>query len=390
MEKSGRVLLAVCLIRGLAGGGINMTASLFLPQVAAALGVGIGTVSVYLSIVSATLVLVLPTAGRLLPRTSPHVVAIVGAALMGLSYAALGLMDHVFGWYLLAVPLAIGAALVVNLLGPVLLGRWFARRTGLVMGVMMAAVGLMSAILQQLAAGLIGSYGWRAAYGILGVGVFAAVCLCTLLLPRGGRAAWGSAQTAASREGLTAAEAAKLPAFYLIFSVLILLTGAAVFTQHIPAYCAALGRNLQQSGLALAVCSVGNAIGAVAIGAVCDRLGGRLTGLCLTALWLGAVALFAVSHHFAVLLLASFFHGLCGAGVMVLAPLLAIRHFGRRDYARIFARVSMGTPLASILLVPAYGYLYDAFGSYRPVLGFVAVLLVLAGGCFAALRAPAP
>ena len=62
MKKTGfhycwLVLAGIILIRGFAGGGINMTSGLFLAPVAADIGVGIGSLSIYLSITSIVMVL---------------------------------------------------------------------------------------------------------------------------------------------------------------------------------------------------------------------------------------------------------------------------------------------------------------------------------------------
>lgn len=59
------VLVGIILIRGFASGGINMTASLFLTPVSQGLGVGIGTLSLYFSIMSVVTILWLPYAGKL-------------------------------------------------------------------------------------------------------------------------------------------------------------------------------------------------------------------------------------------------------------------------------------------------------------------------------------
>ena len=44
---------------------------------------------------------------------------------------------------------------------------------------------------------------------------------------------------------------------------------------------------------------------------------------------------------------------------MVLSPILTIQFFGQADYEQIYAKVSMGAPLASVLLIPVYGFIYD-------------------------------
>ena len=69
---------------------------------------------------------------------------------------------------------------------------------------------------------------------------------------------------------------------------------------------------------------------------------------------------------------------------MVLAPILTIQFFGQRDYEKIYAKVSMGAPLASIVLIPVYGFVYDATAQYGYVLLGMIGLLLLAAFCIAA------
>ena len=92
------ILLGVILIRGFAGGGLNTVSALFLSPVAAELEVGIGSLSIYLSITSIVTVVWLPAAGRLINRYDIRAVALAGALLQCLSFAGFGWMDSVFGW----------------------------------------------------------------------------------------------------------------------------------------------------------------------------------------------------------------------------------------------------------------------------------------------------
>ena len=123
MHYAWLVLVGVILIRGFAGGGLNMTSSLFLAPAAAEIGTGIGSLSVYLSITSVVMVIWLPAAGKLINKYDVRKMAAAGAALQALSFAGFGLMKTVYGWYVLAIPYAMGAALIVNLLGPILINR---------------------------------------------------------------------------------------------------------------------------------------------------------------------------------------------------------------------------------------------------------------------------
>lgn len=380
------VLAGVILVRGFASGGINMTASLFLPSVAGELRVGIGTLSVYFSIMSVVTVLWLPLAGGLINRYPVRLLVPLAAALQALSFAGFGLMRHVAGWYLLCVPQAMGAAILTGLLGPILINRWFPRSTGRVLGLQMACVWLFAAALQPLTSRMIEQRGWRDAYIASGLTAFAVMAAAALLLLRD-RPADREAQArnpgdAEPFHGVQIAEreAVHSASFALLLIFMIAMTGAAVFTQHIPTYGAMLGYSLSQSGLAMALSSVGSAVGSLAIGLVCDRVGGLKTCYGVIALWMLAVAGFLLGGAgFGMFAAASLLHGAASASIAVIAPILTIAFYGKRDYERIYAKVSMGAPLSSILLVPAYGFIYDATGSYAAVLVLMLALLCAAG-----------
>lgn len=384
------VLAGIILIRGFASGGINMTASLFLPPVSQELGVGIGTLSVYFSIMSVVIVLWLPLAGKLINRYPVRILVPVSAALQALSFAGFGLLNHVLGWYLLAIPQAMGAAILVSLLGPILIHRWFPHNTGLILGIQMAFVWLFAAVLQPVTSRILETNGWRYAYFFTGLITFFVMAAAALLLLRDRPARTENDETgrseknpaAESGDGIEIPEkvATRSASFVLLLIFMIAMTGAAVFTQHIPTYGSLMDYSLGQVGNAMALASVGSAIGSIAIGFICDRIGGLKTCCGILLLWLLAVAGFLSSEAgFPVLMAASFLHGIASSSIAVIAPILTLIFYGKKDYEKIYAKVSMGAPLASILLVPLYGFIYDATGSYFTVLILLIVLLCVAG-----------
>lgn len=390
------ILLGVTLIRGVAGGGINMTAGLFWAPVAADIGTGIGSLSIYMSISAVTTVLCLPWAGKWIHRYDIRIVAAAAAILQTVSFASLGWMRHVFGWYVLAVPQAIGASVLVNLLGPILINRWFAAKEGLMMGIQMAFVGLAGALLQPAASVLIEHAGWRSAYLLIGGGVLIVVMLAAFFLLRGhpremGLAAYGAqpSRTESSRpqtrEQTAPVKVLRSPVFYLLLIFMICITGVAVFIQHVPTYGLTLGFTSQQTGLALAFASVGNAVGSIAIGIISDRIGSLKTCFCLIGAGFAAIiGFFGSTFGFAVFGVSAFLYGILSSGVMVLSPILTIQFFGQRSYEQIYAKVSMGAPLASVLLIPAYGFIYDHLKNYNAVLITMTVLLAVSAVCISA------
>ena len=387
------ILLGVILIRGFAGGGINMTSGLFLSPVSEDIGVGIGTLSIYLSITSIVMVLWLPIAGKLINKYNIRIMALVGAVLQALSFMALGYMNTVYGWYILAIPYAMGATILVNLLGPILINRWFAKNPGMMMGIQMAFVGLFGAVLQPLTSNIISQRGWRVGYIFIGGLTFFIVLLTALILLKNkpediNLSAYGSDSKTTKRDSLGEGNATveisektalKSISFYLLLLFMITITGIGVFIQHIPTYGSLLGYSVKQTGAALAYASVGSAIGSIAIGIVSDKIGSLKT--CYGMIGIGILAIIGFlfsGNSFIVFSLSTFLHGLVSSGIMVLAPILTLKFYGQTDYEKIFAKVSMGAPIASIILIPVYGFIYDMTRSYQVVLYGMICLLIIA------------
>lgn len=89
--------------------------------------------------------------------------------------------------------------------------------------------------------------------------------------------------------------ATRSASFVLLLIFMTAMTGAAVFTQHIPTYGGLIGYSLSQIGIGMSLSSVGSAVGAIAIGLVSDKIGGLKTCLGIIILWLVAVAGFIFS-----------------------------------------------------------------------------------------------
>lgn len=388
------ILLGIILIRGFTGGGINLTLGLFLTPVSQEIGVGIGTLSLYMSITSIVTVLWLPLAGKLFNKYDIRIIAIVGGILQVLSFVAFGFMNSVYGWYVLAIPFAMGSTILVSLLGPILINRWFAKNQGLIMGIQMAFVGLFGVIVQPVTSTIISNKGWRAGYYILGGVTFIIVVVSSLLFLRNNPedinlSAYGADSQSEKKVKSSQSDntvyisektAIHSASFYLLVLFMLCITGVGVFIQEIPTYGTVLGYSAKQAGSVLAYASIGTAIGSVLIGIISDKIGSINT--CYIMIGIGIIAVigfFLSSYSYFILVIATFLHGLVSSGIMVLAPILTIKFYGQKDYEKIFSKVSIGGPLASVVLIPLYGFVYDVTKSFLIVLIGMICLLVIAG-----------
>lgn len=173
-------------------------------------------------------------------------------------------------------------------------------------------------------------------------------------------------------EAMSASEAIKSKSFKCLVFFIIGIGSSAVFIQHITPYAVQLGHGFATIGYAVSLTSIGAAIGSIAIGYLSDKVS---TGILVNGLI--AIVLFLVAKdNFIIFAIASFMHGITTAALGVLAPILVISFYGKRDYEEIFSKLMAGLPVSSIFLVPLYGFIYDIFGDYKYVLFFIFAILV--------------
>ena len=380
------VLVGTIIVRGFAT-GLNTVSSLFLAPVSKELGTGIGTLSIYYSIISVVQIIWFSYAGRLLNKYDVRWVSAAAVCLQTIAYAALGFMRHVTGWYVLAIPLAMGAGVLVNLLGPILVNRWFGKNTGTILGIQAAFVGLFGAVLQPVTSNMIEVKGWRETYFSMGLLALCVMLLAAVFFVRNRPAEILTDKNIPSKKRDARGNSKTVPrsaVFYALIIFLFAVTGVAVFVQHIPTYGTLLGYSMASIGMVLSFASIGNAIGSFFIGFLSDRIGGLRTCYLIIGIWLAAVVGFLFGgSHFMIFMSAAFLNGLVTPSVMVTAPILTQIFFGKSDYEKIYAKVSTGVPLASIFLIPIYGFIYDMTGNYLIVLFILMILLLLAGASIA-------
>ncbi|WP_284141183.1 MULTISPECIES: MFS transporter [unclassified Virgibacillus] len=385
------VLLGLSIMIGLARGGINNAGGLFLTPVSEDLGIGIGSLTLYLSISSIVTMIFLPIAGKMMANFNIKGLLIFAIILQAGSFAMFGLMNSVWGWYIFSVPMAIGAIFVTTMAGPVLINRWFKKHNGLAMGVMMAAVGLFGAVIQPLVGRLIAEQGWRNAYIILGVAAIVIIIPVVLLmirktpaekglLPYGMEEMTGTddqSQDSAER-GVTMADAKKSMAFYAILLFFFFMTAIGSFAQHIAPYAMGIGYDVEFAGNVMGAFMVGMLVGALAFGFLTDKIGARNTAIfsMLTGIVSVNLLLF-VPGNATVFTVAIGIFGFVTASIGTLGPLLTTAIFGNKEYSVIYASVGIGLAVAGIVALPGYGFVYDITGSYTSVLYTIVVMLII-------------
>ncbi|WP_217587103.1 MFS transporter [Lentibacillus saliphilus] len=386
------MLICLCLMVGLGRGGLNNSGGLYLTPVSEDLGIGIGSLSVYMSIASIATMVFLPIAGKILTKYDVRLVLVGAVILQAGSFSMFGFMNSVWGWYIFAVPMSIGAIFITQVSGPVLLNQWFKKRTGFAIGVMMAASGAIGAIIQPIIGSLIENQGWRFAYTSIGVVVIAIsvpIIIFFIRKPQDknmlpyGQAEVTQDDNQETKEpevsGVELAVARKSMALYALILFFFLITSFGSFAMHIPSYAMSMGHDVKFAGNVMSAFMIGMLVGSLTFGYLSDKIGAKSTALFAMVVGFTSVSLLLFLAEMNIMLMLGVgLFGFVSASIGTLGPVLTSTLFGNRDYTQIFSTASLGLAVAGILALPIYGYIYQFTGTYSSALYAILVMLVIA------------
>lgn len=389
-------------------------AGIFYTSVSEHLGVGTGTLSYYTSLLWAASLVALPLLGKLFSRVDARICVGGAIALAAADFVWLSQMQALWQFFVAALVMGISVTMLLFIAPSTLINRWFAKRAGFFIGIVMAFTGVGGVVWSAVGGVLLETIGWSATYL-----VFAALAIATL--PTGilfvsdspekkGVLPWGAEPNAAKTSdadlealpsGATEAEEAEEAAEANLaiseqgmgaraafrtrtFPLLLVMCFSLNFNMYvyfmIPSYV-----NLSEIGAlmpllgatASSVAMAGQTISKIVLGYVGDRFpyAGSIAGVSLGVV---GVALLAIGAGNAVVIYAAAFtYGFYYGVTNVMMPILTRHSFGNRDYAQIYSRISMAATLAGATAGFIWGSVIDATGSYMSMFVGVGGMLVL-------------
>jgi MFS family permease len=340
-----------------------------------------------------------PVVGRLADRWGPRMVLAAAGVLLGVG--TLGAAGVVTLWQLYAtvgVIVAVGSGSATAGVGAVVVTRWFEARRGLALGITGGAMAAGQLLIVPLAMWLTVSWGWRAAFLVLGVGFLALMLPVVLGVVRNDPAEIGLAPYGATPAPVAAAaggrprdrtslgEALGTAPFWLLagsFWVCGYTSSGLVLTHLIP-HATDHGFHAAAAAQALGVMGAFNVVGTIASGWICDRAGQKgplaayyaLRGLSLLFLpYVGTTpGLFAWAVVF----------GLNYISTVPATTALTAKIYGRYSVGELSGWIFFSHQIGSAVGSFTGGYLYDRFGDYTVAfhsaafVAFAATVMVLA------------
>jgi MFS family permease len=333
-----------------------------------------------------------PFVGLLFDRLGPRWVYGTGMASLGAAMLLASGLTQLWQFYLfIGALVGIGVSLNGMVPASALLARWYRERLSTAIGIAYSAFGVGTVIFVPLVQYLVGEYGWRASYRILGWMLLALAPLVVVLIPWN-RFAAGAPRPAAHKagEGWTLDAALRSPVFWGLIQVFF-FTAAGMFSivVQLIAFFVDAGFSPLAAATAFGIVGLLSAASVMGSGIAADRFGYRQT---VTASFAGTLSgmlvLIAITFTPSWFLLVLFvpLFGFCMGVRGPIVSSVSARYFAGPRVATIYGIVYASNAVGAALGAFLGGLLHDVTGGYRAGLCMALVFISLAALPFWAVR----
>jgi MFS family permease len=349
-----------------------------------------------------------PLFGTWVERFGARRTMVLGALIMGLSFACLGFTFTLYYFYAVYFVVAVGQMAILHIPVLTLVSRWFERRRGLAMGIAVAGLGLGGMIMLPLSAHLISVLGWRWTYGILGIAIcLVLVPLITLVVrnsprdlgmsPDGERPAeLVKPDQARPDDGIQIQAwnlrgALRTSTFWiLVASFTMVFTGTSSIIAHAVPFFVGRGFSNQLASTIVGGTAGVSILGRIGTGYLSDRVPVKYVAALFFVLQAGGLLLLmSPGTQTSVVAFIAIFGSAMG-GLFVLEPLVIREYFGADSFASIYGGLwafeTVGWGAGPYIT----GYIFDRLGSYDLAFMTFLVATLLAVALIMPLRRPRP
>lgn len=366
------------------------TMGVFAPHLAREFGWSVGQIMAAMMITTMSVTVAGPATGLLCERFGVRPVVLVSLVLFGLSYLSLATLGNsLVRFYATFCLLAFLGAGTLPITFTRTVNRWFERNRGLALGLAMTGTGLFGILCKPLLAFVIGGWGWRAGFAVLGaLPLVLALPIAFALFrdpgsdPRARNAA--GAADPSEIPGATRAQAVRSWRFWLITTILLPISFA------LAAMVPNLEGILTDRGLDPA--TILRLTPLVGLASITGRLVG---GLLLDRFWAPGVAflLLSLPSMSCLILTGAHLDPQVGALAIFLVGFalgieydavayITARYFGLRAYSAIYSVFYVSFSIGAGLGPMVFGLIRDRAHDFTPALQLAVVILPVSAAGF--------
>lgn len=331
--------------------------------------------------------------GRLCDRFGPRLILTISGFFLGLGFWLMSHVQAMWQLYLFyGIVLALGkSGSYVPMAATV--ARWFAKRRGLMTGIVLGTSSLGETILPPIVGLLILAHNWRTSYAIIALIALVPTILGAQFLrrdpaqmnqlPYGAKEAETEVVTS-NTKGLSLREAICTSQFWLISIIAAASAfGVGTILVHIVAHATDVGLSTTRAANIFLVVGGLSIVGKLMMGSAADRIGSKLALIIICIVEASPLFLLAIAKEPWMLYVLAGIFGLAYGGFPSLHPLIFAELFGLSSLGVILGlsilAVSLGLGVGSFLS----GRIFDITGSYS--LAFLVSGAVMVIGLISAL-----
>lgn len=357
------------------------TVGSFVAPLEAEFGWNAGQVMTGVTIYGILACLMAPVFGRMADRFGVRRVALSSLLVFGLTFAAFGITPN-------SLPVFYSLWFFVGLVGigstPVTWSRavnlWFVSNRGLALGIMLVGTGISAFMLPSLATYLIGTVGWRWAYGLIALLPLGLALPITFLFFREPTAAERTARPALAsiRTGATVKEGLTDYRFWIMWvSFFLIALAYGGFHTNLQNMLALKGFGKADAAMVAGFLGLSIIFGRVGAGYLIDRFWAPLVTFPMLALPVIACFLYTGDNlPMGLAIAGAAMLGFAAGAESDLIAYLTGRYFGMANYGSLYGFQYMAFGFGSSFSPMFYGYVYVRTGSYTPMLHMAAGLLL--------------
>lgn len=367
------VLIACALLIATTFGFVNIQ-GLFFDSIANDLEVGVGTVSMYVTIVHIIGAIFGPIGVNLRQKYSIRTILIITGIFVVGAYALLPLTNNIYLTYMCAFFMGVGQGIYGHTMVVELMNKWF-EKSGTFIGIALSFSGLFGSVFSPIIVNRIIKMGWRKAYYIFAI-ILAIVLIYSILVINDKPT---NNKTSKTKQKIKLSKQLKLIAlFYLV--------GGSISSMghYLLGYSTSIGLTLEQGAILTSAMNIGNLTLKLVFGYLSDKIGGLKTAIVnFICISIGCITLLICpSNLLTILTIGTILLGSSYGAANVVTQGLCKDLFGRENVSANYANLSVLSSI-SAFSTTAIGYVYDLTNSYRTsIIGLqalfvVAILLVL-------------
>jgi MFS family permease len=355
-----------------------------------------------------------PVVGWAVDKYGARIVILIGGVISGLGFAMMPLVDSLLDFYIVyGIILSIGMSAMLYLPAWTVIAKWFRRRLSLAQAVLAVGAAIGGAVCAPVSAILIGNYGWRTAFVILGVSIWVIVLPLALVVrerpedmglrpdgdpplpaetPNAPDATVLATQSSAPEMDYTLGQALRSPIFW-IMGLAFFLQGFShsTVTVHTVNALQDIGIASERAATAFGMVVFVSVIGRLSFGYLGDYVTKRYLFMVSYAMMgAGLLVLMDARDMGDVYLFIALF-GIGFGGNVPLMPAIRAEYFGRSALGKIQGFMNPIMMLAGFFGPIVAGYLKDVTDSFRLAFLLTGLLTFLAAFVmFFARPAPPP